>query len=250
MDKVEAAKAFTGMAKLQDDMNAKVNPSWRHARYPFYRALWTELGEASDYIQWAWWKNVGDKIFTNETQRRHCFMELADALHFGISMELSEYASAADTPETDRTIEHSHVGHSLAEALNHAMTRVVLRDSVTLMSAIEWVAQEALSEKTFNASYLFAAAYRAGMGEYGLIAYYHGKNILNVFRQDNGYKQGTYRKNWGTAQAPAEDNEELAEIIEDYRRIWTNSKLVDQINNGDFARHVKRSLAAKYQSLE
>ena len=38
---------------------------------------------------------------------------------------------------------------------------------------------------------------------------YIGKNVLNMFRQDNGYKDGTYNKIWNGR----EDNEYLADII-------------------------------------
>lgn len=38
---------------------------------------------------------------------------------------------------------------------------------------------------------------------------YVGKNILNLFRQDNGYQDGTYQKNWGGR----EDNEHLADVL-------------------------------------
>ena len=39
---------------------------------------------------------------------------------------------------------------------------------------------------------------------------YVGKNVLNFFRQDHGYQDGTYKKIWGDK----EDNEVLVEIIE------------------------------------
>jgi dimeric dUTPase (all-alpha-NTP-PPase superfamily) len=40
---------------------------------------------------------------------------------------------------------------------------------------------------------------------------YVAKNVLNFFRQDNGYKDGGYRKLWGGR----EDNEHLVEILAD-----------------------------------
>jgi hypothetical protein len=40
---------------------------------------------------------------------------------------------------------------------------------------------------------------------------YVGKNVLNMFRQDNGYKEGSYNKIWNGR----EDNEYLADIIDD-----------------------------------
>jgi hypothetical protein len=38
---------------------------------------------------------------------------------------------------------------------------------------------------------------------------YVGKNVLNFFRQDNGYQDGSYHKQWGGK----EDNEHLVEIV-------------------------------------
>jgi hypothetical protein len=42
-----------------------------------------------------------------------------------------------------------------------------------------------------------------------LFQQYVGKNVLNLFRQDHGYKAGTYRKEW----QGREDNEHLVEIM-------------------------------------
>jgi hypothetical protein len=39
---------------------------------------------------------------------------------------------------------------------------------------------------------------------------YVGKNVLNFFRQDHGYKDGSYRKHWHDGR---EDNEHLVEIV-------------------------------------
>lgn len=37
-----------------------------------------------------------------------------------------------------------------------------------------------------------------------------GKNVLNFFRQDHGYQEGTYRKSWHDGR---EDNEHLVELV-------------------------------------
>ena len=39
---------------------------------------------------------------------------------------------------------------------------------------------------------------------------YVGKNVLNNFRQDHGYKTGEYQKLW----SGREDNEHLVEVLE------------------------------------
>jgi hypothetical protein len=38
---------------------------------------------------------------------------------------------------------------------------------------------------------------------------YVGKNVLNFFRQDHGYKEGTYNKIWNGR----EDNEHLVDVL-------------------------------------
>ena len=44
-----------------------------------------------------------------------------------------------------------------------------------------------------------------------LYALYIGKNMLNRFRQNNGYKSGEYRKLW----QGREDNEHLIELLDE-----------------------------------
>jgi len=60
---------------------------------------------------------------------------------------------------------------------------------------------------------------------------YVGKNVLNVFRQDHGYKQGSYLKVW----QGREDNEHLVEVLE---RL--------DANGDDFAEAVYQALETVY----
>ena len=60
---------------------------------------------------------------------------------------------------------------------------------------------------------------------------YVGKNVLNVFRQDHGYKAGTYIKIWNGR----EDNEHLVEVL----------GMVD-LNSGDVRDSLYQSLKARY----
>ena len=55
---------------------------------------------------------------------------------------------------------------------------------------------------------------------------YVGKNVLNFFRQDHGYKNGSYQKMW----AGREDNEHLAEVLEDLD--ITSETFADQVYDG------------------
>ena len=60
---------------------------------------------------------------------------------------------------------------------------------------------------------------------------YVGKNVLNFFRQDHGYKDGSYIKVWGER----EDNEHLAELL----------TTLDS-TNPDFRDNVYQGLATRY----
>ncbi|HEY5740253.1 MAG TPA: dUTP diphosphatase, partial [Gammaproteobacteria bacterium] len=58
-----------------------------------------------------------------------------------------------------------------------------------------------------------------------------GKNVLNFFRQDHGYKEGSYVKQWHGR----EDNEHLSELL-------------SQLDSGsaDFREQVYRGLEQRY----
>jgi hypothetical protein len=60
---------------------------------------------------------------------------------------------------------------------------------------------------------------------------YVGKNVLNFFRQDHGYKDGTYVKNW----AGREDNEHLVDLVAELDK-----------DAEDFADRVYSALAKRY----
>ena len=49
-----------------------------------------------------------------------------------------------------------------------------------------------------------------GLSADALYRHYVGKNVLNFFRQDHGYQDGTYIKEW----QGREDNEHLSELLE------------------------------------
>ena len=68
-----------------------------------------------------------------------------------------------------------------------------------------------------------------------LFRQYVGKNVLNLFRQDNGYKDGIYRKLW----CGREDNEVLVDIIHSL-----------DANQSDFKHAVYASLEVEYKKSE
>lgn len=174
------------MLDLQDQMNSKVNPDWRNAGNEWYRAIWIECAEMLDHHGWKWWKKQTPDL--EQVQ-----LELVDIFHFGLSEKLENNA------ELDTA--------ALAGQLVVQLTSANTFDSLPL--AIESLAQKALTNKVMDTGDFIACLNLAEMSFDELYRLYVGKNVLNFFRQDNGYKDGTYIKVWNGK----EDNEVLFECL-------------------------------------
>ncbi|MEY3661204.1 MAG: hypothetical protein RLZZ169_2030, partial [Pseudomonadota bacterium] len=68
----------TTMLRLQAEMNAKVNPAWIEAAYPYLRAVVVEGAEAMEHRGWKWWKK-------QDCDLSQLQMELVDIWHFTLS---------------------------------------------------------------------------------------------------------------------------------------------------------------------
>lgn len=172
------------MLELQDAMNARVHADWRERDFPWYRAIWVECAELLDHYGWKWWKKQGPEI----DQVR---LELVDIWHFGLSILLLEDASP------DKAADRIALALARAESGGDFRTDV------------EAFALATLETRSFDVRAFGRLLNGADMAFGELYARYVGKNVLNFFRQDNGYQEGTYQKRW----QGREDNEHLVEIV-------------------------------------
>ena len=85
--------------------------------------------------------------------------------------------------------------------------------------------------KRFSVPLFMHIAGQSEMTSDELFRQYVGKNVLNFFRQDNGYKAGTYNKEW----QGREDNEHLVEVL-----------AALDINHESYADQVYAGLAERY----
>ena len=186
------------MLSLQARMNAKVDPDWVQARYPYLRAVAIEGAEAIEHHGWKWWKKQDKDLPQLQ-------MELIDIWHFILSEILLRNENEESEP---------------LEALLTAMNSIATETSITIdgssyeLADLDLVRKLelmiALSVLRRIEMPLFAAIMAdCEMDWTELYRQYVGKNVLNMFRQDNGYKSGTYLKEW----RGREDNEHLVEII-------------------------------------
>ncbi len=174
------------MLSLQDGMNTKVHPQWQQQGYAWYRALWIECGELMDHQGYKWWKKQQADV--DQVQ-----LEIVDIWHFGLSMLFDGRSIDAIAADLSQKVE---------AALN---TRT---NTSTVLLATEALALEALATKQLSVTAFVQLLSAANMSFDQLYFAYVGKNVLNFFRQDNGYKDGSYIKQW----LGREDNEHLVEL--------------------------------------
>ena len=185
------------MITLQTSMNAKVNPEWKTANYPFLRANVVEGGEAMEHHGWKWWKK--------QTMDKAQFaMELVDIWHFTLSHTILMSGS-----------EDVAVSYILGNLSSMYAREGIMFDSkfykfstMDTISRVELLIGLSVSRRV-SVTLFESLLADADMSWDDLYKQYVGKNVLNFFRQDNGYKEGTYIKIWGGR----EDNEHLVELL-------------------------------------
>lgn len=198
------------MLSMQNRMNSRVHEHWIAQDFEWYRAIWIECGELIEHYGYKWWKK-------QETDMDQVRLEIIDIWHFGLS------ALFQDDKDIERIADEIE-----AELVGYEVAGLGVRD------ATEVLALHSLQSKSFSPSRFWELMISAGLDFDSLYTAYVGKNVLNFFRQDNGYKAGTYIKNW----AGREDNEHLVELISPLDK-----------NALDFADQVYRALEGRYREL-
>jgi len=120
-------------------------------------------------------------------------LEVVDIVHFALSIRLEQNQSLDATAEV------------IADDFKNSMR------AEDLSKTIECLALLTLTDQGAHFSFIAGIMKILEMPFDELYEIYVGKNVLNMFRQDNGYKEGSYRKIWNGR----EDNEYLADIMQE-----------------------------------
>ncbi len=186
------------MLSLQESMNSKVDPDWIKARYPYLRAVAIEGSEAIEHHGWKWWKKQDKDLAQLQ-------MELIDIWHFLLSEILLRHEGDQEKALSSLLGALSKVKEQ--DLINFDGQKIQV-NSCDLVSKLELLIATAISRRIELA--LFGAIMMdCELSWTDLYSQYVGKNVLNMFRQDNGYKEGTYKKIWDGK----EDNEHLVDIL-------------------------------------
>jgi dimeric dUTPase (all-alpha-NTP-PPase superfamily) len=204
---IQLKQALVTMLSMQNSMNTRVHPDWINQRFEWYRAIWIECGELMEHYGYKWWKK-------QQPDMAQVRLEVIDIWHFGLSALFDD----------ERDVEQ--IAQDIIVDLESQVSVVT-----GVREATERLALHALETRHFSPALFRDLMLSVQLDFDSLYSAYVGKNVLNFFRQDHGYQEGTYRKNW----QGREDNEHLVE-------------LVAELDHGasDFAEQVYQALARRY----
>ena len=206
------------MLSLQNNMNIKVNPEWLSAGYGYLRAAMVESVEAIDHHGWKWWK-------AQEKDLPQLQMELVDIWHFALSASIIDYKGDIEATATALASQLAeNTPHVQFDGQSYSPAGLSLLDNLELMTGL-------CAAKRFSVPLFMQIVTQSEMTGEELYRQYVGKNVLNFFRQDNGYKAGTYVKTWDGR----EDNAHLVEVLDSL-----------DMNAPDYADLVYKGLADRY----
>lgn len=208
------------MLELQNTLNSVINANWINQNYPFLRAAFVEAAEALEHHGWKWWKSQTPDYYQLQ-------IELIDILHFYLSDVLIQSKGNLDQAIAiiDDEIKETTVSF---DSKDYTLDNIEILDLLELIGSLSAVRRRSfavLDELMKKCALTWEEAY----------SQYTSKNILNLFRQDNGYRSGEYEKIWDGE----EDNVWLEKI----------SKNMD-INSQDYPKQLKSALEHKYTSIK
>ena len=200
---------LTTMLQLQGEMNTKVHSEWQEQEFEWYRAIWVECAELLDHYGWKWWKKQTPDV-------DQIALELVDIWHFGLSLLLLKNQSVDD------------IANQISEAFADP------QQGDDFAADLEGFTEQTLATKDFDINGFVKLMHGIKMDFETLYIGYVGKNVLNFFRQDNGYQDGSYQKQWGGI----EDNEHLVDIV---AQLDTSA--------GDFKDELYQRMETRYKEL-
>ncbi len=203
------------MFLLQKELNDNTNgKNWELGVNKFdkeinwLRCIHMEVAELIDSTPWKHWKNIKD-----DPDMNNIHVELVDIWHFLMSYVLSE----TNIPKAVSLVNT----HCIYEASEDLDIKLLIKETEKLSYialAIQTGNMPSFSGIERFIDQFFRCCKISGLSFTWLQKLYIGKNCLNQFRQDNGYKEGTYIKVWNGD----EDNVVMVALLEQMENVSFN----------------------------
>jgi len=202
------------MLKLQQELNDSTNGTgWENGLtkngkiIDWKRCIYMESAELIDSFAWKHWKAI-DKAPDWDNIK----VETIDIWHFVLSLLLQEY-KLQNLGSLEELAAHI-VEQKAYASFSSSQASTNDEDLYNVIKMVEHMMYDVLKPDGFNMDAFindfFTMALNCGVNLDTLYRLYIGKNILNRFRQNNGYKEGTYIKVWDGS----EDNVVMMDIMD------------------------------------
>jgi len=199
------------MLELQQELNDATNGlGWENGLtkngkiIDWRRCTYLECAELIESYPWKHWKNIDARPDYANIQ-----IEAVDIWHFIMSQGLEEY-KRGELGSIETLANNINALSNFSEFSGEL--REHFKDYYEQIAVVENLMKILFcggsTEKLMSA--FIDVAMQSGLNLDTLYTLYVGKNILNQFRQDHGYKEGTYIKIWNGE----EDNVTMQSILE------------------------------------
>lgn len=188
------------MLEKQNQVNSKVSPDWvekgRKGEWDFKLAASQEIAEFFNSFGYSWWSKSPKDL-------DNAITEIVDAWHFIMSQFIID--SNKDTARIVKDfVECYNLKYALSSSTQNDFN--VKQTAKRLTASLN----SGHVEYYVILDYFISLIHELNLSFDYLYARYLAKSCLNIFRQDNGYKQGTYLKVW----SGEEDNYHLVRFID------------------------------------
>jgi len=181
--------AFKEIVKLQRSLNDKIDPNWISNELDWQLAITLESAELLDSTDWKWWKK-------GKTDWKNIEIELIDLFHFLLAKLIETNTVDAIIPlfiaNQNKTFDFD----------DEQKTQYIIEEGKELIK-YNHLDNIILTFSSWLNCWLAVSDYET------LFKVFKMKYVLNNFRQDHGYKEGTYIKDWDGV----EDNVVAQDII-------------------------------------
>ena len=173
------------MVKLQHRFNQQLDKDYLKKDWNWNSAIIAESGELLESLGYKWWKKQTPDM-------ENVKVEAIDLLHFVISESIQLLSK-------DRSI--TMCINSTANDFYEYFEEIETYDHLSIMSSKLEELISHLNYDNYDRFFIMKQIFKAlEMSNEDVYISYIVKNCLNKFRQDNGYKNGTYIKDWNNKE--------------------------------------------------